>query len=194
MVNMSGGESIDSGEAMQVAMEFMTVIGMSCERRQIAGSLRRGKDQVHDIEIVAQPKYSIQNSLLDQDSSPKENLLHLKMKELLARGTINTDRPRKDNKKNPFGEKYYRINYSYQGKDYPVDLFVVIPPAQWGVIYLIRTGSADFSHWFVQQGYRYGIKVVDGHLEKNGKTITTENEEDVFREMHVPWREPRERT
>jgi len=42
-----------------------------------------------------------------------------------------------------------------QGQDYaPVDLFQVIEPRQWGVIYAIRTGPGDFhrllvtSQWF----------------------------------------------
>ena len=38
----------------------------------------------------------------------------------------------------------------FQGKDYaPVDLFQVVGPDQWGVLYAIRTGPGDFNHLLV---------------------------------------------
>ena len=38
----------------------------------------------------------------------------------------------------------------YRGKDYaPVDLFQVVPPSEWGVIFAIRTGPGDFNRMLV---------------------------------------------
>jgi hypothetical protein len=38
----------------------------------------------------------------------------------------------------------------FQGKDYaPLDLFQMVAPGQWGVIYAIRTGPGDFNHLLV---------------------------------------------
>ena len=38
----------------------------------------------------------------------------------------------------------------YQGQNYaPVDLFQVVGPAQWGVIYAIRTGPGDLNRLLV---------------------------------------------
>ncbi len=176
---MSEGSRMNRDIALSVAQEFINIIKKDVERIRIAGSIRREKDTVGDIEIVCQPIW--------------KNGLNIKMQNLLEMGVIDLNRPRKDNKKNPFGERYYRINYLLNNTAYPIDLFVVLPPAQFAVIYLIRTGSADYSHWFVQQGYKYGIRVIDGHLEQNGKVIDTAQEIDVFDAMHVPYRDPKYR-
>ena len=185
---MSNNENrIDSGEASDIECSFEILIQDVCARMEVAGSLRRGLLDVGDIEIVAEPMYTASG----------DNKLHERLERLLRIGTISLDRPRKDKKKNPFGQKYYRLNYNtrYDGEDktYPVDLFVVTPPADFNVIYLIRTGSADFSHNFVSKGWAYGIHVKDGHLEKEGVEIRTTSERDVFAKMHVPYVEPENR-
>lgn len=207
---MSGGDYIKREEALRGADEFMSEISSVCERMEIAGSLRRGKEQVHDIEIVVEPKlYRQQKTLIEliSDNRTYRNLLHERLTDLLRQRTITRDRPRNDDKSNPFGERYYRITYvpppdeDGQLIEYPVDLFVVMPPAQWGVIFLIRTGSAEFSHWFVQQGTQYGISVRAGRLvgptshddQNDEYAIMTPEEVDVFRAMHVPYREPQDR-
>ena len=197
---MSGGQAISREEARRVATTVIDFLKREkcVDRIEIAGSLRRGKAEVHDIELVAIPKYSTdgQQSLTGNRVSTAENLLHTELEWMLKEGIINTDRPRKDQKKNPFGPKYYRINFKYYSKkfmlekEYPIDLFVVLPPAQWGVIYLIRTGSADFSHWIVQQGYKYGIHFTDGHMEMQNMVLDTPEENDVFNYLKIPYREP----
>ena len=53
---MSEGRVIPMDEAMQMTNVFISLISPYCERIEIAGSLRRGKPEVHDIEIVAEPK------------------------------------------------------------------------------------------------------------------------------------------
>ena len=200
---MSEGQAISREEAMAAATSFMSLINPACERMEIAGSLRRGKAEVHDIEIVAKPKLMyVTVSVLDvlaNGGGTYCDRLKDRMQSLLLEGIVNADRPRKDQKKNPFGPKYYRINFNYYSrklmleKEYPIDLFVVLPPAQWGVIYLIRTGSADFSHWIVQQGYKYGIHFVDGHMEMQNMVLDTPEENDVFNYLKIPYREPKYR-
>ncbi len=201
---MSSGEPIEREEALSAAYGFIETIEGHVARFEVAGSLRRGKASVHDIEIVAVPRFEFSGGLFDFGLTADErqngkNLLHSRMQELLAAGWINQNRSRKDLKKNPFGEKYYRINFSnpdhFNGRpEYPIDLFVVIPPAQWGVILVIRTGSAEFSHSLVQKGWPHGITVRNGHLEdRSGKIIPTQEERDVFDALHVGWIEPEKR-
>lgn len=164
-------------------------------RCEIAGSIRRGKPQVHDVEIVVQPKLVSSQSTLDgtDPDNPTTNLLDERMRQLLKEGVINTDRHRDDDKQNPFGKRYYRINYVAGDTEIPIDVFAVLPPAQWGVIFLLRTGSGEFSHWFVQQGYNKKIFVRDGHLVKDGDVLDTPEEYDVFKAMGVHYREPKDR-
>lgn len=211
---MSTGKPIPRAEAEIVAYDFIERLRDVTGQIMIVGSIRRGKDEVHDIEILAEPKfYYKQQTLFDTANTPGKDatdLLYERLVTLFHDHVINRDRPRNDAKSNPFGHKYYRINYNYHGNlshtddpgdydksafftEYPIDLFVVIPPAQWGMIELIRTGSADYTHWFVQQGYQYDIKVRDGHLEKSGVTINTPTEQDVYRAMHLNYKEPKDR-
>lgn len=198
---MSGGHPIPRNRAMSVAKQFTEQIQDCVETAVIAGSFRRGKEFVHDVEIVAKPKFSTKQADLfggNADLTPDKNSrneLHERLLQMRNSGIVTTDRYRKDRKQNPFGQKYYRINYHPSDTDYiyPIDLFVVIPPAQWGVILLLRTGSASFSHWFVQQGRAYGIKVDQGHLEMQNMVLDTPTEEDVFNYMHVPYISPTER-
>ena len=123
----------------QLAVELKELLQDSCARIEVAGGLRRGKENPHDIELVCKP-------------SPKEifgyaNTLDERMWQLLMDGKIIYGDKSKNGKLAPFSTRYYRIRY--QGEK--VDIFSVLPPAQFGVIYLIRTGDAGFSHWFVNK-------------------------------------------
>ena len=41
--------------------------------------------------------------------------------------------------------RFYPLFFYVDGAWWPVDLFVVRPPAQWGAIFAIRTGPADYA-------------------------------------------------
>ncbi|OWP55329.1 MAG: hypothetical protein B2I17_10055 [Thermoplasmatales archaeon B_DKE] len=196
----NSGSAIPLDQARAVGLAFIRDIGMAVMRAELAGSVRRERDLVHDIEIVVIPMADVQARLpigFLSATSPGQlsrgDHLERRIHEMLDRGIVTRDRPRRDTKANPLGPRYYRIGYNHQGSNYPIDLFAVKPPAQWGVVFLIRTGSAEYSHWFVQQGYGHGVRVRDGHLERNGVTIDTPEEIDVFRRMLVPYADPKER-
>jgi len=200
---MSGGEAIPIVEAAAVATEFISYLLLteSVDKIRVAGSIRRGKPEVHDIEIVCIPRQHYITTLTEGEEPVKgdgRTVFEETMQVMLEKGLINRDRPRKDTKQNPFGPKYYRINYlagpygGQQAKWYPVDLFTATPE-NWGLIYLLRTGSGDFNRWFVQQGYRYGVKIKDGRVEVDGVPADTPEEIDVFSLLRVPFRDPSKR-
>jgi len=164
---------IQLANARLVAEEFIDRIKDVCVRAEIAGSIRRGKPNVKDIEVVATP---IINKVMEKtafgfevESGKEINLLDERIKSLAARGFIEFDRKSKNQNKVPSGPRYYRISYHYQarGETYPVDLFVVLPDAQdWGVIFTIRTGSAEFSHQLATLALSKGMKLMGGRLWK----------------------------
>lgn len=192
---MSEGNAMDFSTAMSYAKLFVYFIRDACEKVEIAGSIRRKKPQVHDIEIVAEPKYRIEKELLLDGVREKQiNELHLLMTELLRTGKVSSDRPRNDKHRDPFGERYYRINFNPVAHKIPVDLFVVMPPAQWGTQFLIRTGSAAFSKWIVSQRINQGFHFKDGHLEHDTVgVIDTPTEESVFKALRLPYVPPEQR-
>ena len=85
-------------------------------------------------------------------------------------------------KSNPFikaGERYIQFKY----KNEQIDLFLALED-NWGLIYLIRTGSAEFSskmlaRWKKVSGGGYSE---NGYLHTaDGKVVMTKEEIDVFK-------------
>ena len=105
-----------------------------------------------------------------------------------------------------FGENEYKLIKSgtrYKQIELPeginLDLFIVIPPAQWGVIFTIRTGPADYSRKFVTSKQFGGMlpsnmKIKDGAIWCNGKAMFTPEETDVYKLIGAPYVEPGRRT
>jgi len=75
------------------------------------------------------------------------NLLKGKCDELLTTGALEK---RPDSQGRYCWSTGIKRAVFFRGKDYaPVDLFQVIEPVQWGVVYAIRTGPGDFNHLLV---------------------------------------------
>jgi hypothetical protein len=132
--------------ARDLAEALVELLRPACQRIEIAGSVRRGKPTPNDIEIVAVPRWRGQVKLM-WGVEPTENMLNLRCLELLATRQLEK---RSDNQgRYCWGTGVKRAVF-FRGKDYaPVDLFQVIEPVQWGVIYAIRTGPGDFNHRMV---------------------------------------------
>lgn len=174
---MSEGERIARVRALSMANEVMRILRPVCERIEIAGSLRRGKQDVGDIEIVCIP--SEQSDLLGskfRDSS-----------QISAALKENGCAFHKD------GDKYKQINLLHC----MCDLFITTPEC-WGVIFMLRTGSADFSHKMVTPK-QYGgympsyLKVKDGRIWRGDSVQETPEEQDVFALYGIEFIEPEKR-
>jgi DNA polymerase/3'-5' exonuclease PolX len=79
-----------------------------------------------------------------------------------------------------------------------LDLFIVLPPAQWGVLFAIRTGPADFSHWIVTKRSAGGrlpsnCRVRDGQVFRNGLPLPMPEEADFLRLLELEGLAPAER-
>ena len=179
--------------ARRLAGEVVALLEPTCKRIEIAGSIRRGKPDVGDMEILAVPRIEMESADLFGDPQPV-NLLD-RLCTLLLRDS--TFQPRRDvNGRAAFGERYKRLSY----KGVPLDLFSVIEPAQWGVLYLIRTGPADFSKRFVTSKAAGGMlppwaQVADGAIRHRGtgEIYATPEDRDVLKLIGQPWIPPEER-
>jgi DNA polymerase/3'-5' exonuclease PolX len=123
--------------AREMADALVELLAPACERIAIAGSVRRKKKLRNDIEVVCEPKLSDRG----------RNLCDLACKDLLRTGQLEK---RPDSRgRHCWGTGIKRAVF-YQGQSYaPVDLFQVIEPRQWGVIYALRTGPGDFNRILV---------------------------------------------
>jgi DNA polymerase/3'-5' exonuclease PolX len=187
-----------------VAERLVEELGPFCERTEIAGSIRRGKPDPHDIELVCVPKFAqwaVTGQMEFGAQVPVEtfNVLDHELDKLAAAGIL-ADRKDK-NERRAWGERFKRavVYPPHSNRSYALDLFSVIEPAQWGVIFSIRTGPADFSHALVTSRLQGGAMPPDmaakwGGLYHGGQLVETPEEEDFFRAIGVPCWRPEERS
>lgn len=178
---------MEHAKALSIARDLMYTLEPYCERIAIAGSVRRNKPEVKDIELVAIPKLVPEQigmfTGLDFPDEPA------RMKSALDDGVIGLGRFIKN------GERYKQIILPESIK---LDLFIVLPPAQFGVIYVIRTGPDTFSHWIVTPRKHGGALpsnafVKDGAVHCDGKTLEMPEEIDFLNFLGLGWIEPCDR-
>lgn len=168
-------------EAEALAQKLAAILAPGCARILIAGSIRRKKAEINDIEIVALPD---ETPALDMFDFPIPGVTNSKLTPILdALGLVFT--------KN--GPKYKQ--FSYGGRT--VDLFLPTPEA-WGSVATIRTGSADFTRWLVTDKSKGGAKPKhlafdDGRIWNGTIPFETPEEADVFRVLELDWIEPEAR-
>lgn len=168
--------------AQRVADAIVAEFAPGCERIEIAGSIRRKKEIVNDIEIVAIPKLTT-----DLFGVPDGGTL---LAPIIAK---HVEGGRLERIKG--GDKYQQ--YHVVKSRCKLDLFLA-DAETWGCIFTIRTGSANFSHQLVtpqsQNGYcPNGMRFQGGRLLRNGAAIPTPEEADVFRELGLARVEPKDR-
>jgi DNA polymerase/3'-5' exonuclease PolX len=155
---MNGTINMKLEQARQIAGKVMELLAPQCVRIEIAGSIRRGEPEVGDIEIVAVPGE-------------------------FADAILPTLLPGAKFIKN--GSRYKQIALPPESGGINLDLFLVRPPAQWGVLFTIRTGPADFSHWIVTRRCFGGrlpsnCRVQDGQVFRYGFSLPMPEEEDFL--------------
>lgn len=160
--------------------EYITeLLRPACARIEIAGSLRRGKADIGDIEIVALPLITPVQDMFGAIVAHAS-----KLDPLLNRWQW----PRSKN-----GPLYKQ--YTVEGRQ--LDLFICTPQT-WAVNLLLRTGSAAFSQRFVTDRRHGGMlpagyKIKDAQLHKHGEPLYIEDEPHLFNELGLEWVPPEKR-
>ena len=173
-------QKISIQDAQPLVKNIIMQLAPFCQRIEAAGSYRRQKPELGDIEIVAVPLFVTD---MFGDVSSKHLL-----------DTV--DWESRFGKIVKGGHKYKQIEL-FNG--ITLDLFIVTPPAQWGIQFMIRTGSAEFSRRLVTSKQFGGLmpscyKVKDGAIWKGGKIISTPDEKDVFALLGIDFIPPESRT
>ena len=166
-------------------------------RIEIAGSLRRQRPTVGDVEVLAIPKVEIERDMFGEKIG-EHDLLHEHVATLVSAGVF-AKRPSKRGHFT-FGPSNKLLIDNASG--IPVDLFTTRAP-NWGMAMVVRTGPADFNirlmstfrqNWM--RGHAYGgvTKVGPYGQEGSGREeIDCPDEETVFELLNWPYREPWER-
>jgi DNA polymerase/3'-5' exonuclease PolX len=179
---VSATTKLPFAQVRSVAAAVVERLSPACHRVEVAGSLRRCAEMVGDIEIVAVPVLDV--DLFGNPTSVSE------VDRLLAGWPIQL-------LKN--GPKYKQFSFvSTAGNTYTVDLFLQPDPATWGVNFLIRTGSADFSHRMVTPKWQGGympneFRVEEARVWRGGGKMLTPEEQDVFELWEMDFIPPEKR-
>jgi len=190
-------------DALALAQQLVEALAPICERIQIAGSVRRGKEECKDLEIVAIARYERQQTMDlfgDVAESATVNVLEQRLPSLFELGEWGLDLVLRRN-----GPRYKRLLHYPTGMC--CDLFIV-PRAGWGGAMVIRTGPAEFSRAVVTLALRQGKHVADGYLlHDHAKLkdacpkgadcvliIPTLDETAFLAALGLPWVEPEDRT
>jgi DNA polymerase/3'-5' exonuclease PolX len=166
-------------EVMPIALRLVEALRPYCQRIELAGSLRRQREMIGDIEVVAVPL-------------PRTDLFGTPIKGPTPLDAFLAEKNVEFTKK---GDRYKQFAYG----PYTVDLFLPTL-ATWGSVFTIRTGSWQFSRWLVTReaiggacpfGVTFGNEDDGaGRLYAHGRRLATPEEADVFAAVGLAFIEP----
>lgn len=150
---MSSGPKWPAIDAMRVAEELIGELSPCCERICFAGSLRRKKQEIGDVEILYVPQIILCGDPEDLFSTPKQT--NLADRTIARLENIGFLRRRKNIHGNEnFGEKNKLMVHVASG--IPVDLFST-SLQNWWVSLVVRTGSLETN-----------LKLTNGAIARRG--------------------------
>ena len=183
-------------DALAVAKEIVQLIKPRCERIIIAGSLRRRKQEVGDVEIVFIPKFTMTkdlNSLFPEQIRTNDTFLAIK--EMLDGKTI--EKRLNENGLESWGNKNKLAVHARSG--IPIDFFAT-DDLCWFNYLTCRTGGAENNKRIAMTAnkkgwtwnpYGPGFSKMDN---PNEKSVTMLSEKDVFDFVGLTYLEPWERS
>lgn len=191
-------------QARQIGMEVVEALAPACDRVMIAGSVRRGKAQPKDIEIVYISRTVKERvNLFDWSDVPATEAV---IERLITRRFWHFDDQVRRN-----GPLYKRmVRYTdlpiTSMRDWApgdeervvVELFRAVPD-NWGYILALRTGPGDFNKIWAAKPWNGGslptnIVLKDGFVWCNGQPVPTPTEEEFFERIGIPCWPPNERS
>lgn len=157
-----------ASEAIKIAELIKAQLAPMCERIEIAGSIRRGRPEVNDIDLVILPKAG----QLDAIKARCEKKCQ-----------VVKDGPQNYIVRLPKG--------GHSGSEFQLDIFIArsqqrdllqTVPGNWGSLLLCRTGSTAHNIFLVEHAKSRGFTwhPYDGVKDGDGYVIASETEEDIF--------------
>lgn len=146
---------LDHERGRRIANSVMHALEAGTTRIALAGSLRRGKALVGDLEILAIPGRG--ENLLGE---PGESALDPILGRLLEQGRLTRGRCN--------GARYKQFGV-VEIRGLMLDLFLTTPEC-WGVLWAIRTGPEDFSKALVTCRSKEGL-LPEGHIVHGGRVL-----------------------
>ena len=175
--------------AEAVAHDIEVYLAPFCERIAIAGSIRRRKSHVKDIEVLAISRVVYSQEDLFGEVATNHYALDDALNSLVKDGSVWSLRPNK-NGHTTFGQQNKLLNFNPFGVPIPVDIFSA-NPGNWGMALVVRTGPAEFNIRLMRRfrmlglmGHAYGGVTRPGahpYPSSQREEIDCPDEETVFK-------------
>jgi DNA polymerase/3'-5' exonuclease PolX len=176
--------------AIEVANELAPVLQPACAKLTIAGSVRRGKTEVGDLELLMVGNVSTEKDGLFDTRSV--NLADAACDKLLRDGIL----AKRPNVNGHFAWGKQNKLAVHVKTGLPVDLFLT-GLSHWFVSLVIRTGPKESNLALIEAAAKKGLKLhaygEAGFTDRNGESITPSSEEDVFKLCGVRYQTPQQR-
>jgi DNA polymerase/3'-5' exonuclease PolX len=189
---MSDKPKFPRHEAIAAAKDILA--SFLSDRVVIAGSLRRRKMMVGDIEIVYIPRVEKRPDTSDlfAQRSVETNLSDISIGEMITKGVI---RPRENAlNRTTWGDKNKLALHI--ASSIPVDFFATTERAWWNYL-VCRTGGAETNTRIASAAQRKGWKWHPyswGFTDQDGRPVEVTSERDVFTLVDLKYLEPWERS
>lgn len=175
-------------DAKPFADKVVAILQPFCERVCVAGSIRREKPEVNDIDVVAMPKVVSQPGPLGGFAQFTETeVFKVLFPRVLAKAPLSLV-------SQASGQELLRFCFRESGLQ--VDVYRARPET-WGVILLVRTGSKDHNVKLCSLARSKGLKLsaAEGVVTQNGfgQIIASRTEEEIFAALGLAFVEPKDR-
>ena len=152
--------------ALELAGQVKLAVEEYCEKIEVAGSIRRQKPKVHDIDFVVISKSDAEWKKINH------KLRHLKAQPVCNGDSVITAYL-------PVKDGLFRVDF-YRAR-----------PETFGIHLLIRTGSADHNIYLAGYATQRGMRLKYSQgLIKEGQPIAGRTEQEVFKSLELPYVEP----
>jgi DNA polymerase (family 10) len=173
-------------DVLPLAKKVCAALQPLCERVCIAGSIRRGKAEVNDIDIVALPKCLDLPGALGGTAHFSESQV---WKDLIPKALLKWGL-----KMEASGQELLRLNFPLTHLQ--VDVYRARAET-WGVILLVRTGSKEHNVKLCTLARSKGLKLsaCEGVVTQDGfgQVVASRTEEEIFTALGLAYVEPKDR-
>ena len=179
-------------DAEAIASQIVEIMRESCVRIEVAGSIRRRRESVGDIEIVYSPRMIERQTGLFAADVQFYPMANDAIDRLIGDGILKPRR--KLNGSSTWGELIKLATHIPSG--IPVDLFAISLPS-WHNYLVCRTGPAESNMLIATMAQKHCLKwepySAGFRKMRSGEIIRCNSEAEVFRTVGLPYKEPRDR-
>jgi len=170
-------QGLDRAEVEPLAFKVLSVIQPLCVKSEVAGSSRRGRALINDLDIVVQPR-PLPGCWLQLLKNVKDEFDAVTEKQGNKLATL-----------------YLPFKSTKQGFGHVQVDFYRAEAGAWGILLLVRTGSKEHNMKLCNLAIKKGLSLQYsvGLTDKSGRVVAGRSEEEVFQALGLAYVEPKDR-